>query len=45
MGRKAKYTVEQRVKACEEYLSGEKSATQIAIELEMASFPSGDQAR
>lgn len=35
MGRKAKYTVEQRVKACEEYLSGKKSATQIAIELEM----------
>lgn len=35
MGRKAKYTVEQKVKACEEYLSGKKSAAKIANELEM----------
>ena len=35
MGRKAKYTVEQKVKACEEYLSGKKSAKKIACELGM----------
>ena len=35
MGRKTKYTVEQKVKACEEYLSGKKSAAKIASELEM----------
>lgn len=33
MGRKAKYTVEQKVKACENYLSGRKSANRIANEL------------
>lgn len=35
MGRKAWYTVEQKVKACEEYLSGKTSAAKIANELEM----------
>lgn len=33
MGRKAKYTVEQKVQACEDYLSGKKSAMNIAREL------------
>lgn len=44
MGRKAKYTVEQKVKACEEFLSGKKSATQIAIELELGKS-GGDKVR
>ena len=35
MGRKNKYTVEQKVKACEDYLSGKKSAIVIARELSM----------
>lgn len=35
MGRKAKYTLEQKVKACEDYLQGRKSAIQIARELNM----------
>ena len=35
MGRKQKYTVEQKVKACEDYLSGKKSAIMIARELSM----------
>lgn len=35
MPRKSKYTVEQKVKACEEYISGSKSAKQIANELHM----------
>ena len=35
MGRKAKYSYEQKVQACEDYLSGRKSATQIAQELSM----------
>ena len=35
MGRKAKYTFEQKVQACEEYLSGKKSMTEIARELQM----------
>lgn len=35
MGRKAKYTVEQKVKACEDYLSGNKSAIKISQELHM----------
>ena len=35
MGRKAKYSPEQKVKACEDYLSGRKSAIQIARELNM----------
>lgn len=33
MSRKSKYSPEQKVKACLEYLSGKKSATQIGIEL------------
>ncbi len=36
MGRKAKYTVEQKVKACQEYLNGKKSAINIASELNMS---------
>ena len=35
MGRKAKYTKEQKVQACEDYLSGRKSSEQIKIELKM----------
>ncbi|MBQ1899925.1 MAG: transposase [Erysipelotrichaceae bacterium] len=35
MGRKAKYTPEQKVQACEDYLSGKKSAIQIARDLNM----------
>ena len=35
MGRKSKYTKEQKIKACQEYLSGSKSATQIATQLNM----------
>ena len=35
MGRKAKYTVKQKVKACKDYLSGKKSALKIATELHM----------
>lgn len=35
MSRKSKYTSEQKVKACGEYLSGAKSASQIAKELKM----------
>lgn len=35
MGRKNKYTVEQKVKACEDYLSGKKSVIVIARELSM----------
>ena len=35
MGRKAKYSAEQKIQACEDYLSGKKSAKQIAKELEM----------
>lgn len=38
MGRKAKYTKQQKVTACEEYLSGKKSAVQIANELNMGKF-------
>ena len=34
-GRKAKYSKQQKVQACEDYLSGTKSASQIAKELEM----------
>jgi len=36
MGRKAKYSPEQKVIACEDYLSGRKSAAQIARELGMS---------
>ena len=35
MGRKPKYSAEQKVQACEDYLSGKKSARQIARELGM----------
>lgn len=35
MGRKAKYTYEQKLKACTEYLSGKKSTSQIVQELQM----------
>lgn len=35
MGRKTKYSFEQKVKACEDYLSGRKSATEIARQLGM----------
>ena len=35
MGRKAKYSAKQKVQACEDYLSGKKSASQIARELGM----------
>ncbi len=35
MGRKPKYSAEQKVLACEDYLSGKKSARQIARELGM----------
>lgn len=38
MGRKAKYTREQKVQACEDYLSGKKSAIQIARELGMGKW-------
>lgn len=36
MGRKAKYTKQQKVQACEDYLNGAKSASQIAKELNMS---------
>ena len=35
MGRKAKYSYEQKIQACEDYLSGRKSAIQIARQLGM----------
>lgn len=35
MGRKAKYTFEQKLKAAEEYISGQKSAKEISAELSM----------
>jgi len=35
MGRKAKYSAEQKIQACEDYLSGKKTAKQIAMELGM----------
>lgn len=38
MGRKAKYTFEQKLKACEDYLSGHKSASVIAEELSMGKY-------
>ena len=38
MGRKQKYTVEQKVKACEDYLSNKKSAIMIARELSMGKY-------
>lgn len=41
MGRKAKYTKEQKVQACVDYLSGRKSAEQIKIELNMGKCGTG----
>ena len=38
MGRKAKYAKEQKVKACEDYLNGRKSAEQIRLELNMEKY-------
>ena len=38
MGRKLKYTVKQKVKACKDYISGKKSATKIADELHMGKY-------
>ena len=35
MGRKAKYSAEQKIQACEDYLSGRKSAAEIARQLGM----------
>jgi transposase-like protein len=35
MGRKVKYTFEQKLKAVQDYLSGKKSAAEIALELDM----------
>ncbi len=35
MGRKAKYSAEQKIQACEDYLSGRKSAVEIARQLGM----------
>jgi transposase-like protein len=35
MGRKAKYTYEQKLKACKEYLSGKRSASELAKDLSM----------
>ena len=35
MGRKAKYSAEQKIQACEDYLSGKKTAKQISRELGM----------
>lgn len=37
MSRKAKYTLEQKIQACEDYISGNKSAIQIANQLGMSS--------
>ena len=38
MGRKAKYTFEQKLKAVQDYLSGKKSAAEIASELDMGKY-------
>ena len=38
MGRKAKYTFEQKLKAVHDYLSGKKSASDIAFELGMGKY-------
>ena len=38
MGRKAKYTPEQKIQACIDYLSGQKSALTIAEELKMTKY-------
>lgn len=36
MGRRSKYTKEQKVKACEDYLFGRRTASQIAVDLNMS---------
>ena len=38
MGRKAKYTFELKLKAAQDYLSGKKSASDIAFELGMGKY-------
>ncbi|MBM6841321.1 helix-turn-helix domain-containing protein [[Clostridium] spiroforme] len=38
MGRKSKYSKEQKVQACEDYLNGRKTASQIALELNMCKY-------
>ena len=38
MGRKAKYTFEQKLQAAQDYLSGKKSASDIAFELGMGKY-------
>lgn len=38
MGRKAKYTFELKLKAAQDYLSGKKSAADIAFELDMGKY-------
>lgn len=40
MRRKAKYSKEQKVQACEDYLNGRKTASQIALELNMCKYGS-----
>ncbi|MDY5251303.1 MAG: helix-turn-helix domain-containing protein, partial [Erysipelotrichaceae bacterium] len=40
MGRKVKYTKEQIIQACEDYLNGRKRASQIAAELNMSKYGS-----
>ena len=41
MGRKAKYTFEQKLQAVQDYLSGKKSASDIASELDMGKHGDG----
>ena len=41
MGRKAKYTFEQKLQAVQDYLSGKKSASDIASELDMGKHGGG----
>ncbi|MFA9397236.1 MAG: transposase, partial [Clostridiaceae bacterium] len=41
MSRKSSYTVEEKIKACTDYLSGFKSASKIAIELNMGKHGQG----
>ena len=38
MGRTAKYTYEQKLQACKDYLSGTKSILEIARELHMGKY-------
>lgn len=38
MGRKAKYTKEQKVQACEDYINKRKTASQMAVELKMSKY-------